>query len=236
MIEIRRSEGAPDDRKASVPPSNTTVSHSSPRTIFANARDVAFVGAIYLYFAGFAYEALYYRFFSVRTDGAQAVYSYIVYGYDAIQPHFFEIVATVIALSCTRILCSAISSDARRTRALNVMSLISSAVVPAIAILAFPLLFSWAREAAEQRARDLMAGRTPTLTLVTLHLKSGAERQYDRAFQDQNRDTSLFLIAESKDAYYVLRPGARRTESETPQGRVYEVPRTDIDHAETIAQ
>lgn len=234
MIDTSRSDGAVGDKQPSTHIIETTPPVPGTRSILANSRDIAFISAIYLYFAGFAYEALYFRIFSVRGESALPVYTYIVYGYDALGPHVLLIVTTVIAISGAGIVLNTIGDRARRIRAVDVMLRSLPALVPAVAIMLFPLIFIWAREAAEGRARDLISGQDSTL--VNLRFKPAAERNYDRAFLDQNKDTSLFLVTESKDAYYVLRPGALTAAGDKLRGFVYAVPRADVDHAETITR
>lgn len=234
MIDIRTPDDTVGDKEKPLEANAPAPVNSSKRSLLESVRDVAFIAAIYLYFAGFAYEALYYSIFSVRTESEQPIYTYLVYGYNTFEPHLPLVITTMITIAGASPLLSALLEPARWTRAIDMLVRVRSAFVPAAAVLLFPLIFVWARDAAERHAQNVISGQNSSF--ITLHFKGDPARDYDRAFINENNDTLLFLVSESKDAYYVLRPGARPAPGDKRRGFVYEIPRSDVRYVETITR
>ena len=219
----------------------------------AAARDVVFLVAIYLYFAGFVYRVFFAETFGIPAVTDTPVYSYMIFAYDAVAPNLGWFAALMLALFAFDTWIGVLSRKERRTRLETVAVGSEAALFAVVAILLFPMLFYCAQGAALADAKAIRCGVLSTATRAVIDFKPGKAAGYDADFVAAVPLGAVYLLARTDDAYYVLyQPDtpspvpsnrtATNAAADAGRGcgyrsaaRTYQIPKTDVEHVMTIA-
>ncbi|MGP6159294.1 MAG: hypothetical protein ACLPYS_17610 [Vulcanimicrobiaceae bacterium] len=219
----------------------------------ATARDVAFLAAIYLYFAGFVYGDFFTHTFGIPAATDTPVYTYLIYAYNALTPNLAQLSALAIALFGASVYFSILGTKARPARWETTLVNSERALLAVGALGLFPLLFFCAQRAALANADAIRCGASSGAARVVLSFKPERAATYDADFVAASKQGSVLLLARSADAYFVMyqpaggAPVLRGSSSaSTPApaaggcgflsaARTYEVAKTDLDHVMTLA-
>jgi hypothetical protein len=193
------------------------------RAFLANARDMAFIVAIFLYFAGFMYRYLYRQAWGITSaDGDPQFYGYLVFAAPTLQIGWQQIL--LIAASAV-ILVLLIDFVAHRWEQLLILRPI---VVVVSIVLLFVTLTKDAQLAAVHSFNQIRRGTLPGAQITFLD-DAKARRAYGADFMTDNAADLLSVVEETKDAYYVLdqRGTAARF---LPDGKLVLVPKKEVDY------
>ncbi len=217
------------------------------------ARNVALLVAIYLYFAGFVYRDFFAGTFGIPAATDTPVYTYMIYAYNALEPHLLGFAALTLALFAYDIYAANVSAKPARTRAEALAVSSQPTIFAIVAVLLFPLLFYSAQGAALADATAIRCGVLSAATRVVPSFKPGKAAAYDADFIASIPLGLAYLLARTSDSYYVLyQPATPRpatligpaTPSPASKGsacgylsaaRTYQIPNGDVDHVMTIA-
>lgn len=203
------------------------------RSILESVRDVAFVCAIYLFFAGFLYQYFWYEALGIpfkATDvglNQTLVFAYYTFA-DNLGP---------VAMACAIGLAVVVATifAARRFKwSQDTFALVSRWLWILAAVIMFPLLYGWSRIATFEALAYPLSGHPQSIVQFTI--SKGAMSNYDQYFYRYNGAT-LTLVAESDKFFYAL--AIPRTDNvpcvkSVPGTFVFAVNKADVESLETI--
>jgi len=203
------------------------------RSFLANARDTAFIVAIFLYFAGFMYRYLYRQAFGITSsDGDPQFYGYLVFAVPTLQQGWRPILliaATAVALVLLIDFLGHWSEPILLLRPL---------VVCAGIVLLFITLTTDAQLAAVHSFTQIRAGELPGARIKFFD-DAKARVAYGVNFMKDNQSDVLSVVEETKDAYYVLdQPGISQISppnesAPLADGKLVLVPKKEVDYITT---
>ena len=202
----------------------------------ANARDIAFVMAIFLYFAGFTYRYLYQEAWGITTkqDGLD-LFGYLVYAYAPLSAIWLWLLAIVVGIGLVLITLEAVFTIDRLHRVAFFFPPLRILVVAAGVISCFPLLAFGARDAAINSFRDIREGDLPA-TRVYFKAKFAdllrKDPPYGGQLLDDDATGNLTIVEESSDAYFVLDQPGMRSEF-LPIGTLVRIPKDQVEFLAT---
>ena len=198
------------------------------------ARDIAFVAAVYLFFAGFWYQYYWYQALGIPLHAIDVplnqllVFAYYTFASNAIGAIALAVVV-VIAISMfpvVRALRTPWGAAALR------------AVVGAALIAMFPLLFFWSKSATYAAINGNVEGRVGAIDRFIL--KEGADKRYSPRLLAANgvATLALVIVAEDDADYYVLKIPPRPADesngcsSYIPHTYLFTVSKSDVESIE----
>jgi hypothetical protein len=203
------------------------------RSILESVRDVAFICAIYLFFAGFLYQYFWYQALGIPFKASEVglnqtlVFAYYTFADNIVSVAIACVVVGVVALALVLL--------ARRfTLPPRTVWLISRGLLILGAVLVFPLLYSWSRVATFEALAHPLSGHPDSLVQFTI--KDSAKSNYDRYFYADNGAT-LTLVAESDKFLYALAIPTVNTDpcgKRVPQTFVFAVNKDDVESMRTL--
>lgn len=167
----------------------------------AFARDIAFVAAVYLFFAGFWYQYYWYQALGIPLHAIDVpINQLLVFAYYTFAANAFW--AVVLGVVVT--IAVAVAPIARAVRKPWVAAL-QRAFVAAVLIGMFPLLFAWSKSATYAAINSNVEGHVGAIDRFVF--KQGSEKLYSSRLLDANGSASLALVivAEDDADYYVLK-------------------------------
>lgn len=205
-------------------------------------RDVAFIAAVYLFFAGFIYRYYYLTSFGINPKFEDsALYSVLVYAYSVFDdlfqrspftpwwPWAIAAVLVVVAVSTNAYL--------RETRRLYRWKVARVAVelrriaLPAaiiIALLLIPWLFNAAERAGLSDAAKVRSAHNGIDYAVSVTLTENAEKHYDKDIQTALASYTLRLVSESDSVYFFLDQPSNAEHTGVMRGGIFVVRKDDV--------
>lgn len=196
------------------------------KSILANARDAAFIAAIFLYFAGFMYRYMYRQVWGITSsDGDPAFFGYLVYSYQPLEASWGWLLGISAALVIILVVLGALSRRWGPERVSLLLGLRTLSV--SAAVVGFFATLLWGASAASVAAfQNIRQGNLPGTFLVFKDPKQST-RVYGTQFMTDNSNDLLTIVEETKDSYYVLdQPGM--VEKPIPDGKLFVIPKQSI--------
>jgi hypothetical protein len=203
------------------------------RSILESVRDVAFICAIYLFFAGFLYQYFWYQALGIPFKASEVglnqtlVFAYYTFADNMVSVAIVCAVVGFIVLALI-LLARYLKWPPRTSWLAGRGFLILGAV------LMFPLLYSWSRAATFEALAHPLSGHPDSLVRFTI--KDSAKSNYDRYFYEDNGAT-LTLVAESDKFLYALAIPMINTDpcgKRVPQTFVFAVNKDDVESMRTL--
>jgi hypothetical protein len=205
-------------------------------------RDVAFIAAVYLFFAGFIYRYYYLTSFGINPKFEDsALYSVLVYAYSVLDDLFERSSFTHWWLSALAavLLVVAVATNAylRQTRRLyrwkaaRVAVEVRRVALPVaivIALLVIPWMFNAAQRAGLSDATKVRSAQNGIDYAVSVTLTEDAAKHYDRDIQSALASYTLRLVSESDSAYYFLDQPPGYTPTDLRRGGIFVVRKDDV--------
>lgn len=193
-------------------------------TLFSEARDFAFVAGIYLIFAGYLYRYFYFESFGIQLSAVDAnIGQSIFFAYNVFKPHIVWILISVFVLIVVYAWLSAYPVSLQRLRGLRVERIL----LLLIAILLFPLIYTWSQQAATNTMVQIREGNNVKISAISF--TPTAKGQYPE-IPAQNVPSNFAVIGEYGEFLYVLKiPGKPKDAT-----YVYAVRKTDVATIKTL--
>ncbi len=219
-------------------PSSTSSVPNQPAgpigSVLANARDVAFIMAIFLYFAGFMYNYYYQEAWGI-TGGRSVVdiFGYLVYSYAPLSAAWLWLLSVVLVSG----VCLLGTDMLLRTQAFQRYSVALLAIrmlIIAVAVTSFfPLLALGARQAAVSSVDRIREGRLPAARLYFTDAFRRALQKGGGASSDvlANLD-DVTIVEETADSYYIL-DQPEMTWPHPPVGTLLRIPKSEVRYIAT---
>jgi hypothetical protein len=201
------------------------------RALLANARDTAFIVAIFLYFAGFMYRYLYRQVWGITSsDGDPQFYGYLVFAVPTLQQGWHWILLIAASAVALVLLVDFLAQWWEQ------ILLLRPLVVSAGIVLLFVTLTTQAQLAAVNSFNQIRRGELPGAR-IKFFSDAKARAAYGANFMQDNENGVLSVVEETKDAYYVLdQPGISASilpngsEATLPDGALVLVPKKEVDY------
>jgi len=202
-----------------------TAASASP---LAMARDLAFVAAVYLFFAGFWYQYFWYQAFGIPLHAIDVpfnqllVFAYYAFALNATPAAFVAVAAVAIVA-----LLPLIDAGSRPS-----LGAVRRTIIAICVLAVFPLLYYWSKSATYAAINANVEGHVGAIDRFVF--KAGSARNYSPRLLDANGAGSLALtiVAEDSDFYYVLKvpPRPKTSECSTfiPHTYVFTVRKSDV--------
>jgi hypothetical protein len=205
-------------------------------------RDVAFIAAVYLFFAGFIYRYYYLTSFGINPKFEDsALYSVLVYAYSVFDDVFRRSPFTHWWLSVlvAVIVVVAVGTNAylRETRRLyrwkaaRVAVELRRVAQPAaiiVALVLIPWLFDAAERAGLSDAANVRLAQNGIDYAVSVTLTEDAGKHYDKDIQSALASYTLRLVSESDSAYYFLDQPASAPQTGVRRAGIFVVRKDDV--------
>jgi hypothetical protein len=208
----------------------------------SRVRDVAFIAAVYLFFAGFIYRYYYLTSFGIDPKFEDSgLYSVLVYAYsvfdDVFQRNPFThrwLWVIAAALLIVAVGTNAYLRETRRLyrwKAARVAVELRRVALPAaviVALILIPWVFNAAERAGLSDAAKVRAAHNGIDYAVSVTLTDDAAKHYDNDIQSALASYSLRLISESDSVYYFLNQPPNPAQTGVMRGAVFAVRKNDV--------
>jgi hypothetical protein len=208
----------------------------------ARIRDVAFIAAVYLFFAGFIYRYYYLTSFGISPKFEDsALYSVLVYAYsvfdDVFQRSPFTHRSLWILAAVLLIVAVGANAYLRATRRLyrwkaaRIALALRRIALPAaviVALMLIPWLFNAAERAGLSDAAKVRAAHNGIDYAVSVTLTDEAAKHYDKDLRSALASYSVRLISESDSVYYFLDQPPSAAQTDVMRGAVFAVRKEDV--------
>lgn len=179
---------------------NSDPNTTRDRSLLETARDVAFICAIYLFFAGFLYQYFWYNALGIPFHPSDVgIDQTLVFAYYAFADNLGS-VAIASAVAVIIVLATLVFAPRLHWKG-STRQAVGRGLVLLGAIVMFPLLYGWSRVATFEALAHPISGHPESLVLFTI--RSSAKSNYDQYFYKYNGKT-LTLVAESDKFFYAL--------------------------------
>jgi hypothetical protein len=164
-------------------------------SLLSSARDLAFVLAIFAFFAGFEYRYYYYHYLGIPAATFSLVDAQMLAGsYSVFYSHLWYLIIVFAAILAVMLGLGYI--PVARERSLNYQRL----ALLLLLLACFPVLNYWAQQTAGLVFESLVAGQTPRKPII-VSLIHGPEQPL---IESAMKSGCVELITQSSDTLYVL--------------------------------
>ncbi|MDB5028259.1 MAG: hypothetical protein JWO66_1948 [Candidatus Eremiobacteraeota bacterium] len=211
-----------------VPTRFTGTQKSLFETALGTARDVVFIGSIFLIFIGISYREAYYSQFdmprSLTTEGS--VYLLLLDAYKVLYVNKWPLLATAFAVVIAFLAAAALFRRSHLPIPVGRGLLAGAAAM--FVVVSFPLLAKLAGDSAAQRSADFRKNRAAG---TTIHVKP----TYTSAMPEQLKNfRSVSIMAETDHEIFVFYQGPQQPDVKvTPNPTVFAIPREAINYVES---
>ena len=202
--------------------SGPTGASASNEDFSSSVKNWAFSLGIYLYFIGWIYLHIFYKYLGIDLTGLDIpVYYFFVYAYAVIgtTTGLYYLLSVFLVTLLLSVLHSRIHGK------IPWLAVPRKILIGGVAVILFIVSFQLARDRGKRDAEDARAGIG--LNSICLELKASKVTSYPQVFSAANAECLLQLVTETKEKYYVVFQ-ERPKDGTLPYGYTFEVPRIDV--------
>jgi hypothetical protein len=231
------AEVVPEKSETERKPENEAQHERAPKTdakgrsVLEQARDVAFIATVYLFFTAYAYQYVFFRGLGIAPSSLNTSANFLLV---SVYTVFSDNLAVLAISGCAvGIAGLALAAFAKRLLSPSVYDGGIRVFVVALALFSFPFLYVLANQSAELRIKEIRGpnhgGLKRFLFVLDPRKCIGYNSPIDKDFLRAARDGYVYLITETNDTLFVLfQPEAPTGGTDTtPVGFVFRVRRSD---------